>query len=82
MRVDSITVSKGVTVSVGKFESVRIQADMTISLDKGEDHDNVFKAAYVMLDDQINAQVTDLQDVIQDTSIFKAEQPKESRKRR
>ena len=76
--VSKISVSKGVTVSVGKYESVRIDAHIELTAEKGDDEETLFSTAFTMVDDQVNAQIKELQDVVEPNSVFKAaaEEPK------
>jgi len=71
-----ISVTKGVTASVGKFESVRIDASIEFQLGQNEDPDEVYERAWEKADEQINVQLAQIQDVIADTSTFKMDAPK------
>lgn len=76
VEVTKISVSKGVTVSVGKYESIRIDSSMEIGLGKNDDSETVTKTGYEMLDEQINDQLKEIQDLVGDNSVFKFEEPK------
>jgi hypothetical protein len=83
MNIKKITVSKGVTISVGKFESVRCDASVEIEIGKGEDEDEVFETAFELVDAQLNSQIAENQPIIANTSVFKEEEkPKSSKRRR
>ena len=69
--VSKVSVSKGVTVSVGKFESVRIDASIELTAEKGDDEQSLYEAGFTTVDEQINKQIKDLQDVVEPNSVFK-----------
>jgi len=74
-KILKITVSKGVTVSVGKFESIRI--DAMVELRNDTDNPNaVFNDGYNLVDKKINEQLEEIQDVIAETSVFKIKSKK------
>lgn len=79
-----ITVSKGVTISVGQYESVRIDAQLEIRGDEGEDPDQLFEIGYETIDEKINDQITEIQEIVGKNSMFryeKEENKKSTRKR-
>jgi hypothetical protein len=77
MVVKEVTVSKGVTISIGKFESVRVDASAVLVAEKGEDPDMLYETGFEVVDEQINKQIAELQDVISDSSVFHAETKKQ-----
>lgn len=68
-----ITVSTGITISVGKFESIRLDASARITDDNG-DYDTMFDAGWNLVEEQINKKIEELQDVMNNTSVFKLEE--------
>jgi len=75
-----VSVSKGVTVSVGKFESIRIDAHVEVRGEKGEDPDDLFEIGWESLDEQINKQLEEIQDVVGEGSVFNLHSAGGSRK--
>lgn len=95
MRVSKISVSKGITVNVGNFESVRFDAGVEVSLDQQPDARTgnnptsinvveVYEHAYGIVDNQLNKQLKEIQDAITEKSIFKVDtsETKVSRRRK
>ena len=76
----SVTVSKGVTVSVGKFESVRIDAQCEVRGEAGEDSDALFEIGFETIDEQINSQIEELQGIITQESVFHHGEDKKPKK--
>jgi len=68
--VATVHVSKGVTVSVGKFESVRIDATVEVRAEKGEDPDDLFDIGFESVDEQVNKQLAEIQDIVTEGSVF------------
>lgn len=65
MKVKQINVSKGFTISVGKFESVRLDSAVTVDVEEEEDDiDVVFEKAYGVVSQQIMGQVMLMKSVI------------------
>jgi len=91
MEATEINVSKGVTISVGKFESVRVDAAITMRMDEGEDYDTVYSSAMEIVSGQVMAQVMLLKPVIdkgsfvhqleEDAIVAKVKKSKSSRRR-
>lgn len=71
--VTKVTVSKGVTISVGQYESVRIDAQVEVRGD-GEDSDDLFDIGFETIDEQINKQIDEIQDIVGGKSMFKYEE--------
>lgn len=86
MEFKEITISKGVTISVGQFESIRCDASLKIALDEDDDTDVAFSTGYDMCDEQLNNQIKAAQSVIADKSVFKSDEEtgtkKHSRRRK
>jgi hypothetical protein len=84
MVVNTVEVRKGLTAACGKFESVRIEALVQIQLDEKDDAKSAYIRGWDMVDDQLNNQIEELQDVLQETSIFKmsSSEKKESKSRK
>jgi len=82
MVVKKIVVSKGVTMSVGKFESIRCDASVEIELDKGDDEDGAYEAGFEIVDTQINKQIGESQSILGTNSVFKQESKPKSNSRR
>jgi len=64
MKIKDISVSKGVTISVGKFESVRLDAAITIQPSAEDDYDVVYDTAQEIVSSKIMAQVIELKPII------------------
>lgn len=64
MKVKQINVSKGFTISVGKFESVRLDSAVTVDVEEEDDIDVVFEKAYGVVSQQIMGQVMLMKSVI------------------
>jgi len=84
MVIEVIEVSKGVTVSVGKFESIRIDVTLRIRTEDDDDSDSVFETGYELVDEQINKQIEEIQKIVSPTSVFKVDktEKKSSSRRR
>ncbi len=73
MDIKKVSVSKGVTVSVGKFESLRLDVAIEVEPGKGEDFDTIVETGYEMCDEKLNKQLSEVQDLVADNSVFKVE---------
>jgi hypothetical protein len=72
MRVTSITVSRGVTMSVGKFESIRADASAMIELKEGDGDPTTHKATLTgIVEGWINEAIREHQHVVGADSVFK-----------
>lgn len=80
--ITKVVVSKGVTVSVGKYESVRIDAQVEVRGDDGEDPDMLFDIGFEAIDERINAQIGEIQEIVTDESVFKTAEPDPKPKKR
>ena len=70
MEVIEIYVSKGVTISVGKFESVRLDAAIKITPQENDDYDTVFDTAYEIVSDKIIGQAILMKGIIDKGSFI------------
>lgn len=71
-----ITVTKGVTVGVGKFETVRMEVSAEFESSAKPltaQHEKEVKDAFDFLDEQLNNQINDIQDTLKPDSVFKSE---------
>jgi len=81
MNIKSIKVEKGVTVSLGQYESARVSFELTAELGPKDNLDECERALVDQLDAFVNEQIEELQDVIKDSSVFKVS-PRKPTKRR
>lgn len=68
-----INASKGITVNIGHFESIRIDCGVEVQSD-GEDEDTLFEIAYESIDKVINDKISEIQDIVDNTSSFKIQE--------
>jgi len=71
MKVKSIRVSKGITASVGKFESVRLDYEIEVELGQGDTANVVAAKLTKWADAQVNNEVKELRKSLSPSSIFK-----------
>lgn len=67
--IQEISVSKEITVGVGKFESVKIMASLRLK-SSGTDS---FTRAYNRLDEELNRQLQQIQNIVKPDSMFKTD---------
>ena len=79
-KFEEIIVIKGLTVSVGRYESIRVDASLKIVLDETDDTDTIFEAGFEMCDEQLNKQVEEIQDIIGKDSVFKVDKNPDTNK--
>lgn len=82
MVIKKIIVSKGVTVSVGKFESLRFDASLEIGTNEDDDSDTVFETGFELCDEQINKQIEEVQDIVASGSVFKVDKKESTSSKR
>ena len=68
MEISEISVTKGLTLSMGKFESIRLDASISIKPEKGEDEDVLYNSAYEICDSQLEVQVKIISDALSENS--------------
>ena len=72
MTPKKFSVSKGVTVNIGNYESIRIDASTEFELsEKDKDVKKCVAQGYEFLDEQINKQLADVQSILHPKSAFK-----------
>ena len=87
-KIAEIVVGKELLVGVGKFESVRLTAQIKISADDSKDDmDAIFRIGYEMVDEKLNKELADIQGIVKSDSVFLIEdksdkQPTKPRRRR
>ena len=87
MEISEVSVTKGLTLSMGKFESIRLDASISVRPEKGEDEDVLFNAAYEICESQLEIQVQMISDSLSENSgahmlYNKEEKPAKKKSRR
>ncbi len=57
-KVKEITVSRGRTVGLPGFSSIKAEAFITLTIDEGEDYETVYKHAWKTVDKQISDELS------------------------
>jgi hypothetical protein len=66
MKVDRVTIRRGATVSLGNFESARVDVELSAQLDEVDVTNNAsFAATYENLDEMVRTRLRDEVDAIE-----------------
>lgn len=71
MKMNLIRISKGVTASVGKYESIRFDCAVEIELGKGDKASAVYDKGMKFVDARLNHELKDTQEALSSTSVFR-----------
>ena len=57
MRINSITVSRALTINLGNYESAKIGGEVVVELDEGDAEQDAWNMGSTFLDDQLASEL-------------------------